>query len=69
MTIARLSAPLGTAIKSLAHVSVPQQADYEGKFIVLSPINPQVDAEELYRVHPRFRYERADMDLHELRTL
>lgn len=47
--MARLSAPLGTAIKSLAHVGGPQQRDYEGKFIVLSPINPQADAEELYR--------------------
>ncbi len=47
--MARLSAPLGIAIKSLAHVGVPEQMDYEGKFIVLSPINPQVDAEELYR--------------------
>ena len=46
--MARLSSPLGDAIKPLSHVDVPRQTDYEGKFIVLSPINPQADAEELY---------------------
>ena len=27
---------------------MPQQTNYKGKFIVLSPVNPQADAEELY---------------------
>ena len=47
--MARLSSPLGAAVKPLAHVDVPRQTDYEGKFIILLPINPQADAEELYR--------------------
>lgn len=46
--MARLSAPLGDAIKPLAHVDVPRQTDYEGKFIALSPINPQADVKDLY---------------------
>ena len=32
----------------LGHVDLPRQMDYEGEFIVLSPVNPQTDAEELY---------------------
>ena len=47
--MSRLSSPLGAAIKPIAHLDTPRQTDYEGKFIVLSPINPQVDVEELYR--------------------
>ena len=47
--MSRSSAPFGTAIEPLTHGDVPQQRDYDGKFIVLSPINPQADAEELYR--------------------
>ena len=47
--MSRLSAPFGTAVRPLTHVDVPRRTDYEGKFIVLSPINPQGDAEELYR--------------------
>ena len=42
------SSSLGTAIKSLAHVDSPQRTNYEGEFVVLSPVNPQTDAEELY---------------------
>lgn len=42
------SPPLGTTIKSVAHVDLPRQTDYEGELIVLSPVNPQADAEELY---------------------
>ena len=38
----------GPAIKSSAHVDVPRQTDYEGKFIILSPVNPGADVEELY---------------------
>lgn len=40
---------LGAAVKPLGHADVPRQKDYEGKFIALSPVNPQADAEELYR--------------------
>ncbi|RKU11022.1 GNAT family N-acetyltransferase [Candidatus Poribacteria bacterium] len=47
--MSRLSSPLGAAIKPIVHLDTPRQTDYEGKFIVLSPVNPQVDAEELYR--------------------
>lgn len=43
------SSPLGTPVKSLARVDSPRRTDYKGKFIVLSPINPQADAEELYK--------------------
>lgn len=43
-----LFSSLGDVIKSLAHVGVPRQTDYEGEFIVLSAVNPQADVEELY---------------------
>ena len=46
--MACLSSQLGTPIKSLACVNLPRRMDYKGKFIVLSPVDPQVDAEELY---------------------
>ena len=47
--IGQLSLPLGTVVKPLAHVDLPRRTDYEGEFIVLSPVNPQADAEELYQ--------------------
>lgn len=47
--MSRLSAPFGTDVEPLAHVGVPRHTDYEGKFILLSPTDPQADAEELYR--------------------
>ena len=43
-----LSVPPGAVIKPLAYVDLPRQTDYEGEFILLSPINPQADVEELY---------------------
>ena len=43
-----LSSPVGAVIESLTHVGVPRQIDYKGKFVVLSPVNPETDAEELY---------------------
>ena len=47
--IGQLSLPLGTVVKPLdSHVDLPRRTDYEGEFIVLSPVNPQADAEELY---------------------
>ena len=47
--MSRLAAPFGNVVKPLTHVDTPRRMDYEGKFIVLSPINPETDAEELYR--------------------
>ena len=44
----RVCSAVGTAVKPITHADVPQRTDYVGKFIVLSPINPQADAKELY---------------------
>lgn len=41
--------PNGAPMKSHAHVGVPKQTDYEGKFIVLSTVAPEADADELYQ--------------------
>lgn len=46
--MSHLASRLGTVVKPLAQVDVPRKRNYEGEFIVLSPINPQADAEELY---------------------
>lgn len=46
--MACLALPLGAVIESPAHVDVPRQTNYEGEFIILSPVNPQADADELY---------------------
>ena len=40
--------PVGNIIKPIAHIDLPQRTDYEGKFIRLSPVNPQTDVVELY---------------------
>ena len=40
--------PVGNIIKPIAHIDLPQRTDYEGKFITLSPVNPQTDVVELY---------------------
>ena len=40
--------PVGNIIQPITHVDVPQKTDYEGKFITLSPVNPQTDVAELY---------------------
>ena len=42
------SLPVGNIIKPTAPVGLPQRTDYEGKFIRLSPVNPQTDVAELY---------------------
>lgn len=39
---------VGNLVQPIAHVDVPQRTDYEGKFIRLSPVNPQADVAELY---------------------
>ena len=46
--MACLALPLGAVIESPAYVDVPRQTNYEGEFIILSPVNPQADADELY---------------------
>ena len=42
------SLPVGNIVELIAHVDLPQRADYAGKFIRLSPVNPQTDVAELY---------------------
>ncbi|MDE0686493.1 MAG: GNAT family protein [Candidatus Poribacteria bacterium] len=43
------SLPVGNIIKSTVPIDLPQRVDYKGKFIRLSPVNPQTDVAELYR--------------------
>ena len=42
------SLPVGNIIKPIVHVNLPQRRDYGGRFITLSPVNPQTDVAELY---------------------
>ena len=42
------SLQVGNIVQPITHVDVPQKTDYEGKFIRLSPVNPQTDVAELY---------------------
>ena len=42
------SLQVGNIVKPIAHIDLPQKTDYTGKFITLSPVNPQVDVVELY---------------------
>ena len=42
------SLPVGNIVTPIAHADVPQKTNYTGKFIKLSPINPQTDIAELY---------------------
>ena len=39
---------IGNIVQPIAHVDLPQRTDYKGKFIRLSPVNPQADVTELY---------------------
>ena len=39
---------VGNTVQPIAYVDVPQRTDYEGKFVTLSPVNPQTDVTELY---------------------
>ena len=43
-----LNLPIGAPVKSLAQVDLPRQTDYNGQFIILSPVDPKEDVEELY---------------------
>lgn len=38
----------GQFVRQIAHVESPRKISYEGKYVVLSPVNPEVDVEELY---------------------
>ena len=42
------SLPVGNIVQLVDSVDLPQRTDYTGKFIALSPINPQADVAELY---------------------
>ncbi len=42
------SLQVGNTVQPIAHVDEPQKTDYEGKFVTLSPVNPQDDVAELY---------------------
>ncbi len=42
------SLPVGNIIKPITHIQPPQRVNYKGKFITLSPVNPQTDVVELY---------------------
>ena len=42
------SLQVGNLVQPIARVDVPQRTDYAGKFITLSPVNPQTDVAELY---------------------
>ena len=42
------SLPVGNIVQPNAHIDLPQRTDYKGRFIKLSPINPQADVMDLY---------------------
>ena len=42
------SLPVGNLVQSVASVDLPQRTDYVGKFVTLSPVDPQADVSELY---------------------
>ena len=42
------SLPVGNIVQSTVPVDLPQRIDYEGKFVRLSPVNPQDDVSDLY---------------------
>lgn len=39
----------GNTVQPIASVDLPQRTDYAGKFITLSPVDPQADVAELYK--------------------
>ena len=47
------SLPVGNIIKSTAPVGLPERTDYKGRFITLSPVNPQDDVTDLYECSHR----------------
>ena len=42
------SLQVGNSVQPITHIDVPQKIDYKGKFIILSPVNPQTDVAEPY---------------------
>ena len=46
--MAQLPLPVGNTVQPIDSVDLPQRTDYAGKFITLSPVNPQDDVAELY---------------------
>ena len=40
--------PVGNIVEPIMHVDLPRKIGYEGKFVRLSPVNPQTDVVELY---------------------
>lgn len=44
----QLSLPIGNPVQPVVPADLPQRTDYEGKFITLSPVDPQADVAELY---------------------
>lgn len=44
----QLPLPVGNIIEPIDHIELPQRGSYKGKFITLSPVNPQTDVAELY---------------------
>ena len=46
--MAQSSLPVGNVVQPISHIDLPQRADYEGKFITLSLVNPQTDVTDLY---------------------
>ena len=42
------SLQVGNTVQSIADVALPQRTDYVGKFVTLSPVDPQADVAELY---------------------
>ena len=43
------SLQVGNTVQPIASVDLPQRIDYSGKFITLSPMDPQADVAELYK--------------------
>lgn len=42
------SLPVGDVVQPIARVDAPRRTDYEGEFITLSPVRPEVDSAELF---------------------
>ncbi|MCG9133879.1 GNAT family N-acetyltransferase, partial [Candidatus Poribacteria bacterium] len=42
------SLPVGNIVQSTMPVGLPERTDYKGRFIKLSPVNPQDDVTDLY---------------------
>ena len=40
--------PVGNIVQPIARIDLPRKTDYEGRFIKLSPVNPQTDVAELH---------------------